>query len=267
MLDWLNNFKNNFETFSTTHAALAAASITGTVTFVAGMLSQVLSHQFTKKRDKKKSREEAFSKLFSPLSIEVYKYLTVYSQKPEAMITGNGEFKKFEERLNELWGNIAKLIADNKQATTLELSHNFTQINRDIGDGLDFAENFFKEYKKMAKKVRFNEKIHGNTPKDILNFIKLYDITYSRYGPFVAPYIFRTMNSANSIKLRKTLRKLKLPKEKISRREYKRIPFDDTFETLVINNIKPSHRIKINQLIDYELNRRQQLEPKPKEFF
>ncbi|WP_148629482.1 hypothetical protein [Bacillus sp. E214] len=261
----------DLNSWMSSNPALAAATLTGSVTFIAGISAQVLSHYFTKKREIEKSREEAFSKLYSPLSIEVYKYLTVYGKKPEAKIKKeNKEVEKVEKELNELWGNITKLIADNKQAKTLELSHNFIQINRDISNNTDFAKNFFKEYKKMAKKIKFKGKIRGNTTKNILNFIELYYIVFLRYGPLVAPYVFQAMDSAYYINFKKTLRNLS--KEKFSRQEHNRIPFDDIFETLVINNLKYHHRGKIQELIDYELTKRQERLAKetpiePKEFF
>ena len=238
------------------YPALAAATITGSVTFIAGMSAQVLSHHFTKKREKEKSLQEAFTKLYSPLSIEMYKYLTVYGKKAEAKIKGDAEINKIEKELDKLWDNINKIIVDNKQAKTLELSHNFAQINREIGNDLDFAENFFKEYKKMAKKIKFKGRLGGNKTKNILNFIELYYIVSSRYGPFVAPYVFQAMDSAYSIKFRKALKKLS--KEKFSRREHQEIPFDDIFENLIINKIKLRHRDKIKELIEYELTQRRE---------
>ncbi|MED3536236.1 hypothetical protein ABEX53_04070 [Bacillus toyonensis] len=247
MLDWLNNLVNKFAN----NPALIAATITGTVTFIAGILSQVLSHRFTKKREREKSLKEAITQLYSPLSIEIYRYLTQLGE-----LTLTEDESKVQQALDKTWEEITKIIQDNKQSATAELSHNFRQTSRYFGDDIIFFKSFLTEFIKISKEVGFKEKIKRYTFEELLYLLKVQQLIYLRYGKDAGLYTFQVMITRHSISFEKAYKQL--AKEKFDHKDINKNSFDDKFKILVLDEVSPHYKIGWEICIDLYFTKRKE---------
>lgn len=237
------------------------AIITGSVTLTAGIAGQVIGHRLTKKRDEEKTLKEVLSEVYSPLSIHIYQYLYEYGKLLEF---DDDEKENQEQILNSIWEEIEKLVTTNKKFVTAELTHNFQQ-KKDNGnyDKLSFFSDFFREYKKLAKTVKFKGENYNYSPNELIFLLKFHRILFLRFGP-ASSYLFRVMNSRHDMPTFKKIYKT-VKKEKIEYQAVEQESFDKKFEELVLNNLQPPLRDKWESYIKDELTKRKNRKSSNKE--
>ncbi|MED2981273.1 hypothetical protein P4311_07460 [Bacillus thuringiensis] len=260
MFEWLNSLKDYMGTFSTNYPALAAATLTGSVTFVAGMLSQVLSHRFTKKREREKSLRDAITRLYSPFSAEIYTYLYYRGNFLDPLSLPQEKQSQYQKALDDSWDKMNKILANNTQFITLELSHNFQQAHY-FGRDITFFKNFFEEFNKISKEISFEAKFESYTASEMLYIFKFYQLVSSRYGKRSGLYTFKLMTDefellSHSIPFKKFYKQLK--KEKFLHYDLERNSFDDKFETLVLDNISKRNKSDWKKYIKKDLDGRKE---------